>query len=66
MYTLFIRIATCFWLFLLTYLLQIASYYACFIFKAIIKCDWILGKSSKSDMKSGVFLHVFKDISIYA
>ena len=27
-------------------------------------CDWILENSSKSHMKSGVFLHVFDDISI--
>ena len=29
-------------------------------------CDRILENSSKSHMKSGVFLHVFNDISIYA
>ena len=28
--------------------------------------DQILENSSKSHMKSGVFLHVFNDISIYA
>ena len=28
--------------------------------------DWILENSSKSHMKSSVFLHVFNDISIYA
>ena len=29
-------------------------------------CDRILENSSKSHMKSSVFLHVFNDISIYA
>ena len=29
-------------------------------------CDRILENSSKSQMKSGVFLHVFNDISTYA
>ena len=29
------------------------------------KCDWILENSSKSRMKSSVFLHVFTDISSY-
>ena len=29
-------------------------------------CDWILENSSKSHMKSSVFLHVFNDISNYA
>ena len=29
------------------------------------KCDWILENSSKSHMKSSVFLHVFNDISTY-
>ena len=29
-------------------------------------CDWILENSSKSQMKSSVFLHVFNDISPYA
>ena len=29
-------------------------------------CDWILENSSKSHMKSSVFLHVFNDISTYA
>ena len=28
-------------------------------------CDWILENSSKSHMKSSVFLHVFNDISTY-
>ena len=31
-----------------------------------IICDRILENSSKSHMKSGVFLHVFNDISTYA
>ena len=31
-----------------------------------IICDWILENGSKSHMKSGIFLHVFNDISIYA
>ena len=30
-----------------------------------IICDWILEHSSKSHMKSSVFLHVFNDISTY-
>ena len=30
-----------------------------------IKCDRILENSSKSHMKSSVFLHVFNDISTY-
>ena len=29
-------------------------------------CDWILENVSKSHMKSGVYLHVFNDISNYA
>ena len=29
-------------------------------------CDQILENTFKSHMKSGVFLHVFNDISIYA
>ena len=29
-------------------------------------CDWILENSSKSHMKSSVFLYVFNDISTYA
>ena len=29
-------------------------------------CGWILENNSKSHMKSGVFLHVFNDISNYA
>ena len=32
----------------------------------LIICDRILENSSKSHMKSGVFLHVFNDISTYA
>ena len=37
-------------------------YYECMI--AI--CDWILENSSKSHMKSSVFLYVFNNISTYA
>ena len=36
-----------------------------FLIKLKIKCDWILENSSKSHMKSSVFLHVFNDISTY-
>ena len=32
----------------------------------IANCDWILENSSKSHMKSSVFLHVFNDISTNA
>ena len=28
-----------------------------------VKCDWILENGSKSHMKSGIFLHIFNDIS---
>ena len=35
------------------------------IFCALINCDRILENSSKSHMKSNVFLHVFNDISTY-
>ena len=38
----------------------------CQVFKVHVNCDRILKSSSKSHMKSGVFLHVFNDISIYA
>ena len=31
-----------------------------------VLCDQILENSSKSHMKSGVFLHVFNDTSIHA
>ena len=45
----------------------IQNYKACFAktTKCITNCDWILENSSKSHMKSSVFLHVFNDISTY-
>ena len=35
------------------------------VFKSPMICDQILENSSKSHMKSSVFLHVFNDISTY-
>ena len=35
------------------------------ITRKITKCDRIMENSSKSHMKSSVFLHVFNDISTY-
>ena len=37
-----------------------------YVVSYIAMCDRILGNSSKSHMKSGVFLHAFNDISNYA
>ena len=36
-----------------------------YIASVLYICDRILENSSKSHMKSGVFLHVFNDIYIY-
>ena len=45
------------------------SLFACMYMNVYVHeciCDWILENSSKSHMKSSVFLHVFNDISTYA
>ena len=39
--------------------------YACLVSLSPHNCDRILENSSKSHMKSSVFLHVFNDISTY-